>query len=364
MSVNIVYITRWNESAVSILSMETRLNTQRSEYSRDFRLLYHAPGKPSADFDAMDAAMKNLSRHRGNLSSTDPLKSSLRDFISVCQEMYTPENFSEFKRLLASRNLIPEDPEEARRRTEEKARQERLRREMEEARARKQREEQERLRRQQAEEEARARQQAEEEARQERLRREREKAWARKMREEHERRERLKQQMEEDRRRRERERILRPFKYAAAAAAVITIVWLIGGSIASGIRYNKIVKEFNAMMDNRQYVEAEYFLSGKDISGFSKKKQKVLKSELESVKKTISDEKTRLNGILEKNFSRKGVFSNVETSALYGVTDNLKKIEDVLKQAEYFSPDDENVRNYRKEFNRILAIYKIDLQTE
>lgn len=321
MSVNIVYITRWNESAVSILSMETRLNTQRTEYSRDFRLLYHAPGKPSADFDAMDAAMKNLSRHRGNLSSTDPLKSSLRDFISVCQEMYTPENFSEFKRLLASRNLIPEDPEEARRRAEEKARQERLRRE-------------------------------------------REKAWARQMREEHERRERLKQQMEEDRRRRERERILRAFKYAAAAAAVITIVWLIGGSIASGSRYNKIVKEFNAMMDNRQYVEAEYFLSGKDISGFSKKKQKVLKSELGSVKKTISDEKTRLNGILEKNFSRKGVFSNVETSALYGVTDNLKKIEDVLKQAEYFSPDDENVRNYRKEFNRILAIYKIDLQTE
>ena len=321
MSVNIVYITRWNESAVSILSMETRLNTQRSEYSRDFRLLYHAPGKPSADFDAMDAAMKNLSRHRGNLSSTDPLKSSLRDFISVCQEMYTPENFSEFKRLLASRNLIPEDPEEARRRAEEKARQERLRRE-------------------------------------------REKAWARQMREEHERRERLKQQMEEDRRRRERERILRPFKYAAAAAAVITIVWLIGGSIASGSRYNKIVKEFNAMMDNRQYVEAEYFLSGKDISGFSKKKQKVLKSELESVKKTISDEKTRLNGILEKNFSRKGVLSNVETNAIYGVKDNLRKIEDVLKQAEYFSPDDKDIKNYRKEFNWILARYKIDLQTE
>lgn len=146
MAVALIDVREWSEQGLKILGSKEKLDSKinKKNYSTDFEYVYYAISKSSVDFDAVSKSLTALNQRAAGLSSSDPLKEMLRQFIASSKEFYKPANIDEFRRLLKLNGLMPVDPEEKRRRAFEEA--QRIRRERE-ARERAEQEARERERR-------------------------------------------------------------------------------------------------------------------------------------------------------------------------------------------------------------------------
>ena len=156
-------VSIWHETGQKIISQKDSLNDKANDtlYSKDFETVYYAISKSSIDINAVQASMTKLKKRCTSLSSANPLKESLRNFLATSAHLYERANMSEFGRILVRNGWTPLDPEEEMRRA--KAAEERRRREAEEKR-RKEAEEKRRREEEQKRREAEERRRREAEA--------------------------------------------------------------------------------------------------------------------------------------------------------------------------------------------------------
>lgn len=343
-------ISDWSEIGRSIFAQKERLDDKANDiqYSKDFETVYYAVSKSYIDANAVQVSMQRLKKRMTSLSSSDPLKRTLREFVAISMRLYDRNNSLEFKRFLISNGRMPVDPVEEMRKAKEL--EEKRRKEAEEKervlRERQRREREERERREREEKERKAKELEEKQ---------------RKEAEEKERvlRERQRREMERQRREEEKrkciayENRIRLEHIVKIVVSVLIFVMIILIIVLTSIKSSKNKEYYRLLADADRYVTEMLYddaLASIDEARKVKTDKNTL-SILYQKELDIRSEKIKKTENLKKEIQTAlNVFRNI--SFKYGRPESdIKTVQEKINTLKKIAPNDADT--YQKELDKL-----------
>lgn len=283
MSVNINDVKKWHEAGLTILPSKEKLDSKinKTTYSQDFLTIYYGISQQTVNNAQINASLVQLKKCATNLTSSNPMKIVLREFVASSTIVYKPENIQSFRQLLKVNSWLPVDPEVERRKAEAAAEQ-----------VRREREERERLKRAA---EARARKEREERERQER----------------------------EERWRRERETRMRRMRKVRIGIGIAMIVLLGYGLIAGIPAYRYHHSEYKELRVNAETFVAENRYTDAITALREAQRRKSSKKKIQEIEQRIDEVKAlRENKITQLKNEITTLLASFNTSFKYGRPEN------------------------------------------